>query len=134
MRWDDVVPELVAAIAADTTVQGVLGGADPDFSLDGERDFVVGSLQYRILPGGEAEVYEEARLEFDYWLRSLADLVTLEGALRSLLHHETEVTIGSVKLYSKLADDGHEVEGAAEGTWMGSIAFELEYLRGRHMA
>lgn len=131
MRWDTVIPAVVVAPAvADATVQGVLG-AGPGFFMAGERTFAVPSMRWTLIGNVEGELWEEALVQIDIWVRSMADLITLEGALRRLLHHETDVEIGGVKLWSKYVDS-RPLNGAKDGTLARSLDFRLTYLRGRY--
>lgn len=131
MRWDTIVLEVVAAVAADSAIQGVYG-TDPDFRLAGERDFVGEMMDYAIIPGVEGEVWETCILQFDFTARDLTRLRAVESALRALLHKECEHTIGGVKLFSRY-DGSRRLEGASDGIFARSIDFRLEYLRTRHV-
>jgi len=132
MRWDTVLPAVVAAISADSEVQSVLGNS-PAFFMAGEREFKVNSMRWTLIANPESELWEEALVQFDFWVRSMSDVVTLAGALRRLLHQETETTIGGLKLWTKYVDS-RPLMGAKDGTIAHSLDFRFTYLRGRFAA
>ena len=133
MRWDTVIPTcLIAPIEADADVQSVLGNP-PAFFMAGERDFKVNSMRWTLIANPEGENWEEALIQLDFYVRKLDDVRTLERALRRLLHHEIEVTVGGITLWSKYVDS-RPLGGAKDGTIARSLDFRLTYLRGRHAA
>lgn len=133
MRWDTVIPTcLVAPVMADADVQSVLGNP-PAFFMAGEREFRVNSMRWTLVANTEGENWEESLVQIDFYVRTLAQVRTLERALRRLLHHEIELTVGGVKLWSKYVDS-RPLGGAMDGTIARSLDFRLTYLRGRHVA
>lgn len=133
MRWDTVIPAaVVAPIMADTEVQSVLG-SQPAFYMVGERDFKVQSMRWTLVSNVEDENYEESLVQIDFWVRSIDDAVTLSAALRRLLHHEIEVTVGGIKLWSKYIES-RPVRTARAGIVEGSLDFRLTALRARYVA
>jgi hypothetical protein len=133
MRWHTVLPlTIVAHIEDDTDVQSVLG-SPAAFFMVGERDFRCPSMRWQLIANPEGENFEESLLQIDFWVRTVADAATLEAALRRLLHHEIEVTIGGVRLWSKYVD-GRPLGGAKDGTVARSLDFRQTYLRGRYAA
>lgn len=133
MRWDDVVPvALVAPVMADSVVQSVLGNP-PAFFMEGEREFKVNSMRWQRIANPEGENYEEALIQIDWWVRTLSDSRTLAGALRRLLHHETEITVGGIRLWSKYVDS-RALTGARDGTVAESMDVRLTFLRSRYVA
>jgi hypothetical protein len=130
MRWDTVIPTcLVAPVGADSDVRAVLGDP-PTFFMAGERDFKVKSMRWMLIANPESENWEEALVQIDFWVRTLDDVRTLERALRRLLHHEVEITVGGITLWSKYVDS-RPLGGATDGTLARSLDFRLTYLRGR---
>lgn len=127
MRWDTVTAAIVAGIAADSDIQSVFG-ASPAFTMAGDRDHAIPSLEYSIIPGGEHETFETAMIQLDFWVRSFSELVTVERALRALLHADLPITMGGVRLWSTF-DGSQRLEGAREGTFTRSLDFRLEFLR-----
>jgi hypothetical protein len=133
VRWDTVIPAaVVTPIMADATVQTVLGNP-PAFYMIGEREWSVRSMRWGLASNTEEELYEEALVQLDFWVRSVAEAVTLAGALRRLLHHEIEITAGGLKLWSKYVES-RPVRTARDGIVEGSLDFRLTYLRGRYAA
>lgn len=133
MRWDDVIPlAVVAPVVADSDVISVLGNP-PAFFMAGEREFKVNSMRWTLIANTEDENWEESLVQIDFWVRTLAQLRTLERAIRRLLHHEIEATIGGIDLWSKYVDS-RPLMGATAGTLTRSLDFRLTYLRGRHVA
>jgi hypothetical protein len=127
-----VIPTcLVAPVAADSDVLAVLGNP-PAFYMAGEREFKVNSMRWTLIANTEGENYEESLVQIDFWVRSLTHVRTLERALRRLLHHETEVTIGGLDLWSKYIDS-RPLTGATDGTLARALDFRLTYLRGRYV-
>ena len=122
---------LVAPIAADADVQSVLGNPAA-FYMSGEREFKVNSGRWTLIANTEGENYEESLVQIDFWVRTLTDSRTLERALRRLLHHETEITIGGLDLWSKYIDS-RPLGGAKDGTIARSLDFRLTYLRERYV-
>jgi hypothetical protein len=120
----------VAPVAADSDVLAVLGNP-PAFYMAGEREFKVNSMRWTLIANTEGENYEESLVQIDFWVRSLANVRTLERALRRLLHHETEVTIGGLELWSKYIDS-RPLTGATDGTLARALDFRLTYLRERY--
>jgi len=133
MRWDAVIPvAVIAPIMADTVVQGVLGDP-PAFFMAGERQFRVASMQWQLIANTEGENFERSLVQLDCWVRTIDDVRTLERALRRLLHHETEVSVGGLDLWSRYVGS-RSLGGATDGTIARSLDFELTYLRGRFVA
>lgn len=133
MRWDTVIPAaVVAPIMADEDVQSVLGNP-PAFYMIGEREFGVQSMRWGLVSNVEGELYEESLVQLDFWVRSVAEAVTLMGALRRVLHHETEVEIGGLKLWSMFVEQ-RPIRTARDGIVEGSLDARLTYLRGRYAA
>lgn len=133
MRWDTVIPTcIVAPVMADAGVKSVLG-ATPTVFMAGEREFSVPSMRWTLLANPESELWEDALVQLDFWVRTVAKAVTLAGALRLLLHQEIEVTVGGLKLWSKYVDS-RPVRTARDGIVEGSLDFRLTYLRGRYVA
>jgi hypothetical protein len=133
MRWDSVIPAcVVAPVVADTEALVVLGNP-PTFFMAGEREFSVPSLRWTLIANTEGENYEDALVQLDFWVRSVAQAVALSRALRRLLHHEAEVTIGGLKLWSKYVES-RPVRTARDGIVEGSLDFRLTYLRERFIA
>lgn len=131
MRWDTVIPTcLVAPIAADSDVISVVGTR---FYMSGEREFKIESMKWMLVSNTEGENYEESLVQIDFWVRTLAQVRTLEDALRRLLHHETEVTVGGIDFWSKYVDS-RPLMGAKDGTIARSLDFRLTYLRERFAA
>lgn len=133
MRWPTLIGTcLVAPVMEDTEVQSVLG--EPvEFFMAGERNFKVPSMRWTLIANTEGENWEQSLVQIDFWVRSLADATTLEGALRRLLHHETQVTIGGLKLWSQYVDS-RPLGGAKDGTIARALDFRQTYLRERHNA
>ncbi len=133
MRWDAIVPAWIETIAADTTVRSILG-TEKAFYMAGERDFEIGSLEYQLITPAvlDREVFWRTLVQLDFWVRTMADLVTLEKALISLLHSDLEVTIAGIKMYTQHVGDGRPLEGAADNTFTRSLDFQLTYLRNRY--
>lgn len=130
MRWDEVIPAcVVEPVLADADVVSALG-TDPVFFMAGEREFSVPSMRWTLIANPEGENFEEALLQLDFWVRSVAQAVTLVRALRLLLHHEIEVTIGGIKLWSKYVDS-RPVRTVRDGIVEGSLDFRLTYIRAR---
>lgn len=123
---------LVAPIETDSDVKSVIGNP-ARFYMAGERKFEVESMRWQLIANTEGENYEESLIQLDFWVRSMDDVVTLEGALRRLLHHETEVTIGGIRLWSKYVDS-RPLGGAKDGTIARTLDFRQTYLRARHVA
>jgi hypothetical protein len=121
----------VAPVAADSDVLAVLG-TPPAFYMAGEREFKVNSMRWTLIANTEGENYEESLVQIDFWVRSLAHVRTLERALRRLLHHETEVTVGGLELWSKYVDS-RPLTGATDGTLARALDFRLTYLRARYV-
>lgn len=133
MRWDTVIPAaLMVPVEADSDVRAVLGNP-PAFFMAGEREFKVNSMRWTLIANTEGENWEESLIQVDFWVRRLADVLTLEAALRRLLHHEIELTVGGVTLWSKYVDS-RPLGGATDGTIARALDFRLTYLRGRHVA
>jgi hypothetical protein len=119
----------VAPVVADSVVQSVLGNP-PAFFMAGEREFKVNSMRWQLVANTEGENYEVSLVQIDFWVRTLTEVRTLERALRRLLHHETEVTIGGLDLWSQYLDS-RPLMGATDGTIARALDFRLTYLRGR---
>jgi hypothetical protein len=134
MRWHEVVPvALVARVEADSEVQSVLG-IDPLVFMAGEREFQVPSLRWTpISTGLEDELFERTLVQLDFWVRSVAQAVTLSSALRRLLHHDVPITVGTLGLWSMLVEP-RAVRGMRDGIWEGSLDFRFQYLRRRYTA
>ena len=135
MTWDDAVKDWLGVVAADSVVQGLLGTA-PEFDLAGEHDYVVPSLEYTLVSPAVPfrEVFWRTLVQLDFWMSSLADLVSLERALVRLLHHDVPVTLGTTKMWSQMIVGGTPLEGAADGVLGRSMDFHLIYLRERYTA
>lgn len=133
MRWDAVVPAWLAPIAADSDVRGVLG-TDAAFYMAGEREFEIGSLEYQLIVPAvlDREVFWRSLVQLDFWVRTMADLVTLEKALVRLLHFDLQVAIGGIPMRTEFVGDGRPLEGAADNTFTRSLDFRLTYLRNRY--
>ena len=133
MRWDAAVAAWLAPVAADSVVQGLLGTVT-EFNLAGERDFAVPGLEYTLISPAVPfhEVYWRTLVQLDFWMRSLADLVSLEGALVRLLHYDTPLSIGAIPMWSQMIVGGTPLEGARDGIFGRSMDFHLIYLRDRY--
>ncbi len=133
MRWDAVVAAWLVPIAADSVVRGVLG-TERGFYMAGEREFEVDSLEYQLIVPAvlDREVFWRTLVQLDFWVRTMADLVTLEKALVRLLHSDLAVTIGGIEMWTELVGDGRPLEGAADNTFTRSLDFRLTYLRNRY--
>ena len=133
MRWDAAVEAWLEVVAADSVVQGLLG-TDPEFNLTGEHDYAVPSLEYTLVSPAVPfrEVFWRTLVQLDFWMKTLADLVSLEGALVRLLHHEVPVTIGAIPMWSQMIVGGTPLDGAKDGIFGRSMDFHLIYLRDRY--
>ena len=133
MRWDAAVAAWLEVVAADSVVQGLLG-TDPEFNLAGEHDYAVPSLEYTLVSPAVPfrEVFWRTLVQLDFWMKTLADLVSLEGALVRLLHHEVPVTIGAIPMWSQMIVGGTPLDGAKDGIFGRSMDFHLIYLRDRY--
>ena len=133
MRWDEVVPAcVVAPVSADSDVISALGDSAV-FFMAGEREYTVPSMRWTLISNVEDELYEHSMVQIDFWVRSVPKAVTLLRALRRLLHHEAEVTLGGLKVWSKYVGS-RPVRTVRDGTVEGSIDVRLSYLRGRYVA
>lgn len=133
MRWDVAVAAWLVPVADDSVVQGLLGTV-PEFNLAGERDFAVPGLEYALISPAVPflEVYWRTLVQLDFWMRSLADLVSLERALVRLLHYDTPLSIGSIPMWSQMIVGGIPLEGARDGNFGRSMDFHLIYLREKY--
>ena len=133
MRWDAAVEAWLEVVAADSVVQDLLG-TDPEFNLAGEHDYAVPSLEYTLVSPAVPfrEAFWRTLVQLDFWMKTLADLVSLEGALVRLLHHEVPVTIGSIPMWSQMIVGGTPLAGAKDGVFGRSMDFHLIYLRDRY--
>lgn len=116
---------------ADADVQSVLGNP-PAFFMEGEREFKVPSMRWQRIANPESENWEEVLVQFDWWVRSLEDSITLARALRRLLHREIPFTVDGVHLWSKYVDS-RPLTGARDGTIAESMDFRLTYPRERYV-
>ena len=133
MRWDAAVTAWLAPVVADSVVTGLLG-LDTEFNLAGEGDYVIPSLEYSLIVPAVPflEVYWRTRIQLDFWTKTIADLVSLEGALIRLLHLEWPATIGTIPMWSQMIPGGGPMPGAKDGIFSRSMDFHLIYLRARY--
>lgn len=132
MRWDVIIDAWLGLATADSVVQSVLG-TSPEIWMAGEREHEVPSLEWSLISDTEGENWEVTGVQLDPFVRSIADLTTLEGALRRLLHHDTPITAGTHELWSQLTGGG-PLPGLDDGIIGRHIDFRLTYLRGRYVA
>lgn len=133
MNWDTVVPNWLGLIEADEVIQNLLG-SPARLYMSGARERAADpSLEWTLLtPGAEGELYESPLIQLDFWANSMADLVAIEQALRRLLHHDLPITVGALKIWSRLVG-GRPLEGAdPDGQLSRSLDFRLEFLRGKY--
>lgn len=133
MRWDAAVPAWLAPVAADSDVQDLLGTVT-EFNHVGERDFAVPSLEYTLISPATPlhEVYWRTLVQLDFWMKSFADLVSLERALVRLLHYDWPLPIGGIPMWSQMIIGGTPLQGARDGIFGHSMDFHLIYLRDRY--
>lgn len=133
MRWDAAVAAWLVPVAEDSAIQGLLG-TEPEFSLKGERDHAIPSLEYSLISPAVKfmEVYWRTLIQLDMWAYTLADVVALERALVRLLDFDTPVVIGAIPMWSEMQQGGVELAGAADGVFGRSMDFHLTYLRGMY--
>lgn len=131
--WDAVLPLWLDLALADSEVASVLGDSPPAVYLVGERDRQVPAMEYTLVVAGlETEVYESSLVQLDLWTATIEQLVTLEKALRRLLHHDTTITLGGIKILTQLTG-GRPLAGAdRDGALNHSLDFRLQYLRGKY--
>lgn len=130
MRWNTVIPAWLGLIEANSDVQSVIG--DPTaLYQSGDREHEVPSMEWTlIVPGLEAEVFETALVQLDFFTATMADLETLQEATRSEVHKDLRITAGGILIKTRFAG-GRPLPGAKKGTHAGSLDFELEYVRSR---
>ena len=133
MRWDAAVAAWLVPVAADSAVTGLLG-LDPEFNLAGEHDFAVPSLEYSLITPAVPfrEVYWRTLIQLDFWMKTLAELVSLEKELVRLLHLEVPADIGTIPMWSQMIPGGNSLQGAEDGVFSRSMDFHLIYLRARY--
>jgi hypothetical protein len=131
MRWDDVVLAHLAAVKADPTILSIVG-LDAILA-DGDRNLTVPSLVYKVISDVNGENFEDVRIQWTLFTRSVATLIDGEAALRRLFHHELPATIGGLNMYSLYQDDRADVEGLADGIRGSSQSFTSSPVRSRYV-
>lgn len=131
MNWDTALPAILTKVEANADVQSVLGDP-PALYMAGEREFEVNSCEWQIISDTELELFNPILTQWDLWCRTMDELVTLEKALRSELHHDLPVMFGAVGMWSELV--GARVlpgaGGAGEGIHNRSLDFRFTPVRG----
>lgn len=103
MRWHQVVQVMLAEMEADAEVTSVVGVMPSSrIYLAGTRQFEVDSVTLLPIVDVDEEVFVPCDFQLDLYAKTMAKLVTLEGALRRLFHHDVYTTLGNINCWSQV--------------------------------
>ena len=127
MRYDQILPAILALVAADPAISGVVGTAIRE-ARTGE--FVVPSLEWTFVAGRpEEEMLYQFRLQLDPFARTVADYLTVRNRLIQLLHRDREWTAGGHWVTSVFSDE--QKAEPRDGVHSGPLDFVITVVRGR---
>lgn len=133
MMWDTVLPLWLDLALDDADVVSVLGDSPPALFLVGDRDREVPAMEYTLIVAGiETEVYETSIVQLDMWTATIDQMVTLQNALRRLLHRDTAITLTGIRVLTQMTGGRPLVGANRDGALNHSIDFRLQYLRGKY--
>lgn len=101
MKWDYVLDQLTAVVAADAALAAIFGTA---FRYQGVGTFTVPLLEQMLVADSETEQWNPMIVQWSGWTRTMADLLTTERRLRVLFHQELPVTIGEMPMWCQFED------------------------------
>lgn len=124
MRWDEVLSAIHAALEDESEITDVVGVGN--IRTAGAREFVVPSLEVTVLSDDVTELWAPSDVQFDVFTRTMADLVTVERALRNLFDREGFVAIEGLPMWSFYLDGG-PLEGPSLNVEGGVFARALRF-------
>lgn len=128
MRWDTVLPLLVARWNADTTLTNALGGAHI-YPAQASRPVKIPSIEYLILGNPEGESFGTIRLRVDFWAKGMALTGVIEKRLYVLTHKDVAQVLGTERLWMRYVD-GRTLDYEADpGVTHRALDFEIETVR-----
>jgi hypothetical protein len=101
VRYQTVVSDALDLVVADATITNVIPAAK--IRKDGDADFAAPSMFWSLVTETpDAEVYKAALVQFDPFVTSQADLITVVDELERLFHRGRQWTLGSTRVRSQV--------------------------------
>jgi hypothetical protein len=129
VNWDAAIDGWLGVLEANADVQSVLGNPPAIYMAeDGEREYEVNSMEYTVLTDTEDELYNPTLVQLDLFVKTMADLETLERAIRTEAHLDLPGTFGSISMWSQFEGSGR-LAGVPDGLFSRSLDFRLTPVR-----
>lgn len=103
MRWDQVIPAVVALLRADAARPAALERTAIHEARDATAVTVPG-LTWYMVSDIEEEVWNPILTQWDVFARDWAEMAVLEGWIRGLLHADLPQVIGGIRMWTQLVD------------------------------
>lgn len=133
MRWPEVAQAIVATLEADAEVMALVGGPDGVLK-DGDQDFHVKKLLYKIVGLVQTENWEPCRIQFTWFTRTDEDLVAGELALARLFGIDGVGVFAGLEMMAQYANGSRtDVEGLSDGIRGSSTDYIFTPKRSRYV-
>lgn len=128
MRWDTVLPLLVARWNADAALTTALGGPHI-YPANASRPVRIPSIEYLVLGQPEGESFGIIRLRVDFWAKGIALAGVIEKRLYVLTHRDVAQVLGTERMWLRF-QDGRTLDYEADpGVTHRALDFEIETVR-----
>lgn len=128
MRWDTVLPLLVARWNADSALTTALGG-EHIYPANASRPVRIPSIEYLVLGQPEGESFGIIRLRVDFWAKGIALAGVIEKRLYVLTHRDVAQVLGTERMWLRF-QDGRTLDYEADpGVTHRALDFEIETVR-----
>ncbi len=103
MRWDQVIPAVVAYLRDDAGRPAALDRKAIDSATDA-RPTTVPGLTWYMVADTEGEVWNPILSQWDFFARTWEEMAELEGWFRALVHANLPRVIGGIRMWTELVD------------------------------
>lgn len=129
MRWDVVVPAVVAALEADAALIAELGGENIEH-MESNEAREIPSIRYTMIYDTEEEVMNPIGVQVDYWARNIEQAFVIEKRIRTVLSTPVRRVFGGIEMLTQYVD-GRDMDDPQPGVVHRSLDFRFEPVKQR---